>query len=92
MKDISVKITVLNSGICNDDTDYVFITVPDGDITEADVLDALKKADCLLRIEDEEGECDYNRYGWNKETLLDTVCNTQNWSWSALKPKIEFEI
>ena len=92
MKYILVKITVSNSGIDFDDTDLVSVTVPDGSTTEYDVLRALTDADKLLRYEDEEGECDYDRYGWNKETLLNDVCNTQNWYWCALKPKIEFAI
>ena len=88
-----VKVTVNNCGLnFEDDVTSVYL-VTDASVTHQDVAKALDRADKLLRKEDKEGWCEYDKEGWNCATLMDKVCLlNEDWIWYATNPDIEFNI
>ena len=91
-KDVIVKVTVSNAGLCfEDDVDFTLVTVP-AEMEIYKLQNYIEKTDKELRKENEEGECEYNYYGWNITTLMDKVCKDYDLSWQKLKPQIDFVI
>ena len=39
--------------------------------------------------ENDDGECLYNEYGWNTNTLMTEVCEKYGWSWEYLNADID---
>ena len=91
-KDVIVKVTVNNAGLdFEDDVDIVIVTVP-AELKSYELAKVITKADKELRVEDDEGECLYYKEGWNMITLMNKICDENDWSWRHLRPEIEFTI
>jgi len=67
------------------------VTVP-AELKICDVYKEIESADKELREEDDEGECGYDYEGWNALSLMDKVCEKNDWSWKYIMPEIDFTI
>ena len=93
-KDVIVKVTVSNNGLCfEDDVDYVVLTVP-SELKVYRVQNIIEKVNEELKEEDDDGMCGYDHEGWNVTTLMDNVCEraSDGWSWRFIRLEISVEI
>ena len=91
-RDVIVRVTVNNAGLdFADDVDFVLVTIP-AELKIYELKNIIEQTDKELRKEDDEGECEYNHYGWNVMTLMDEICDKHGWSWRHLCPEVDFTI
>ena len=91
MKSYLVRVVVNNAGLDFED-DVTFVNIETKDATLGDVNRHLWMTDQKLREEDSEGNCGYDNFGWNADTLLDALCKTYDYTWSKLSFDLEYII
>lgn len=88
MKTIHIRINFFEEGL-DQNNQEADLFVPDN-IDEKEVFDILQKTHHYLDFEDSEDI--YGYQGRNPETLLDYVCEKQNWSWQKFNFDLDFEL
>lgn len=91
-KNFIIQVTVDNSGCdFDDDIDLVCLTVED-DVTKSDVKRKIESVNKKLHKKNQDGDCLYSDFGWNKATLMDEVCEKYGWSWEDVSYDIDVVI
>ena len=91
-KTILISVKVNCSGIDFSDDFYLAEVVLPEEIPVYRVQNELERADKELRAENEDGECLYDVYGYNLDTLMDRLVKNTCWKWKKVNPEVAFTI
>lgn len=92
MKDYTIKVTVNNSGLnFEDDVTLVTVYVPEEEDIDS-VIEKITEVDKKLHEEDDSGDCEYSRRGYNYTTLMEELELIYNWKWQVVSQDINFTI